>query len=539
MSLSFGTAGMRAPVGPADNQMNVRQVTRISAGVAAWLAEQAAQSPHAVESVYPGDSAPSIGLAFHEDDAALRIVVGYDARYGSHAFATATAEVFAGAGFEVFLMPTPTPTPIVPWLIKQWHLDGGVQITASHNPAPDNGYKVYTSLGRQISSAAASEIEECIDAVGPAVDVPRVFVRPASDQLRRYVDDVVGLVAPKQADLLRVNNERASLRIAFTAMHGVGGRALMQGLQAAGFVHIFPVAEQHYPDPTFPTVEFPNPEEPAAVERLLAHGDKVDADVLIALDPDADRCAVGVRCKDGTLRMLRGDETGPLLATRLIPRWEGSDTGKRPIVATTIVSSQLLPTIAADRGWDLRQTLTGFKNLMAAAGTEQIAYGCEEAVGIAPAPALVDDKDGIATALLICAWAAELKARRLTLLDELDELYRAYGVHVGHQISARTVNPTALITSLSRVPWEELLGFPGEVRSLAEVSGLPAMNGMQFLGQHEAGRVRIIARASGTESKAKIYIEITQDPGDLSRRHEAAELLESVSRTVSGLVARL
>lgn len=533
MSLSFGTAGMRAPVGPADNQMNVRQVTRVTAGVATWLAEQAAAHPHSPESVYPPDSSAGIGVAFHEEDAPVRVAVGFDARYGSHAFATAAAEVFAGAGFEVFLMPTPTPTPIVPWLIKQWHLDGGVQITASHNPAPDNGYKVYTASGRLLGTEAATEIERRIEEIGEAASVPRVFVRPAADQLRRYVDNLVALVRPTQGDLLRVNNERASLKIAYTAMHGVGGRALKQGLEAAGFVHIFPVVEQLYPDPTFPTVEFPNPEEPDAVARLLAHGEEVHADILIALDPDADRCAVGVRSKDGSLRMLRGDETGPLLATHLLA------DATRPIVATTIVSSQLLPAIAADRGWDLRLTLTGFKNLMAAADPHSITFGCEEAVGIAPAPQLVDDKDGIATALLTCAWAAELKGRGLTLIDELDDLHRAYGVHVGTQISTRTINPPALIESLSRINWEELLGFDGQVTSLAEITGLPAMHGMHFIGQHADGRVRIVARPSGTESKAKVYIEITQPPGTIAGRGRAIRLLDEVSRAVKDLIAQL
>lgn len=533
MSLRFGTAGMRAPVGPADHQMNVTQVTRISAGVASWLAVQASRSPNMHSPGFPQDAGPGIGSAFHAEDVALRVVVGYDNRYGSHAFATTTAEVFAGAGFEVFLMPSPTPTPMVPWLIRQWGLDGGVQITASHNPAADNGYKVYAADGRLLGEEGSAEIEQLISEVGPVTDVPRVFVRPAQDQLRRYVDDLISVVAPKQADLLRVNNERANLRIALTAMHGVGGRAAVQTLQAAGFAHIFTVREQHYPDPTFPTVDYPNPEEPAAVKMVLEHGEETEADIVIALDPDADRCAVGVRGASGDLVMLRGDETGALLATRQVPAWEGA--GSPPTVSTTYVSSQLLPAIAADRGWDLHLTMPGFKNLMSAAGKRTVAFATEEAVGIAPAPSLVDDKDGIATALVACAWAAELKGRGLSLADELDALHRAYGYFVGRQISQRTVDPNELISAwLDSLP-ETVAGAELSVTTLAEASGYSALKGCVVTASHEDGNIRVIARPSGTEKKAKFYVEVV----NTDSKERARALLTTVCETIEAHIKQL
>ncbi|VEH04735.1 Phosphoglucomutase/phosphomannomutase [Corynebacterium kutscheri] len=506
--LTFGTAGLRAPIGPAEHQMNVQQVSRISSAVATWLAKQAAQHPHE-HPAFPENELSGIHSSFRHEDSAPRVVVGYDARYGSHAFATAAAEVFAGAGFEVFLMPTPTPTPMVPWLIKQWDLSGGIQITASHNSAADNGYKVYMANGRQLCSEGAHEIEKLLESTPAATDIPRVFVRPAPDMSRRYIDDCVNLIVPEQSDLLRVNAERSQIKIAFSAMHGVGGRTLKHSLQVAGFAQVFPLAEQLHPDPSFPTVNFPNPEEPEAVRALLEFGQHVCADILIALDPDADRCAVGIRKHNGDYVMLRGDETGPLLATHLVPEYTGQ--GKRPVVSTTFVSSQLLESIALDKGWDFRTTLTGFKNLMNAA--DQVDYACEESVGIAPAPQLVDDKDGIITALYICAWAAELKARGLTLGDEMDLLYRRYGIFAGKQIAFRTGHPEELISALEKNMPHTLGGI-----TITRCPFNAPLAVIHLRGTNEQAQLRILARASGTESKAKVYVEVSQtDTMDTAR----------------------
>ncbi|GAA1472275.1 phospho-sugar mutase [Corynebacterium felinum] len=544
-SVSFGTAGMRAPVGPAAHHMNVGQVTRISSCIAAWLALNASprKSGHdraAFESVRD----LGIGQAFHDEDPAPKVVVGYDSRYGSHIFATTTAEVFAGAGFEVFLMPTPTPTPLVPWLIRKWGLDGGVQITASHNPASDNGYKVYMGNGRQMPRSGEVAVERLLVDAPAASAIPRVTVRPCQDVVRRYIDEVTAVVIPEQGDLLRINNERASLTIALTALHGVGGRSIMQALQTAGFAQVHSVASQHYPDPTFPTVSFPNPEEPSALVELFELGEQVQADVLLALDPDADRCAVGIRTKAGHLKMLRGDETGPLLATRLVPRYSGE--GQRPVVATTVVSSQLLGVIAEDMGWDLRLTFTGFKNLNAAAGDEPVTFAYEEAMGISPTPWIVDDKDGIATALIVASWAAELHAKGLDFDDELEALYRRYGYFTGTQVSVRTQDPSALMhTCIENLP-HRLCGVDVTAKTVPVLSNTCGMSessrppaGLVLNGECEVGKVRVIVRASGTEPKVKVYIEVVQENGSTADRGSAVALVDALAAELSTLLARL
>ena len=504
MTLTFGTAGLRAPVGPGDGQMNVKQVTRVTAGLASWFAERSAglnrhhEAPSSLES--------GIGHALYGDEGPMQFVVGYDARYGSSIFARTAAEVLAGAGYDVILLPGPTPTPVVSWLIRERNLDGGIQITASQNPASDNGYKVYLEDGAQLPAELEASVLEEIAAVGSPSDVPRVTVRCTTDQQRRYVDQVVERVDPEEGDRLRVNNDRAALRVCYTAMHGVGGRALTQALQAAGFAQTWPVPEQQHPDPTFPTVRFPNPEEPDAVELVLATAQSVDADIIVALDPDADRCAVGCKDVDGTYRMLRGDELGPLLATRLVPacgtKAEGATA--RPIVATSIVSSRLLQRIAQDRGWDYRETPTGFKNLARAAGSpSDLAFAYEEAIGTCPYPGLVADKDGIATALIACCWAAELKSAGTTLLDELHALHRAYGYMAGTQVSLRSSDPAEIVSMIAAHAPHSVAGIP------FTTTALPQAAGVLMTGESDVATIRVVARSSGTENKTKVYIEVS------------------------------
>ncbi|PRQ11393.1 phosphoglucomutase [Corynebacterium sp. 13CS0277] len=513
--------------------MNVTQVTRATAGLAAWLVERSASLHIPHPAVLDEETAGHIGATMYGQNGPLRVAVGYDARYGSHTFAACAAEVFAGAGFEVFLLPTPTPTPVMPWLVRSRGLDAGVQITASHNPASDNGYKVFLAGGAQLVSPDDRAIEAHIAHVTDPLAVPRVPVRPGADPLRRYIDDIVERVAPPEGDKLRVVGERAALAVTFTAMHGVGGRALNQVLQAAGFARSQPVAAQQYPDPTFPTVSFPNPEEPGATDLLLAEGAAQGADLLIALDPDADRCAVGVPYHDPTtdqtqFRMLRGDELGPLLATRVVPAHPAHATTPAPVVATTVVSSELLGLIAADKGWDYRETLTGFKNLARAADDApgELVYAYEEAIGTCPLPDLVPDKDGIATALLVCAWAAELKAQGRGLLDELDAIYRTHGYFSGAQVSIRTADAADLVDALAHHAPATLAGM--EITSSPLRSNQGVVLRLQPADTTEdtaAGpRCRIIGRASGTEPKAKFYVEISRT----SSTQEAEALLARV-----------
>ena len=559
MTLTFGTAGLRAPVGPGEDHMNVTQVTRATAGLAAWLVERSAtlHIPH--PAVVDEEALGNIGADMYGQDGPLRVAVGYDARYGSHTFAACAAEVFAGAGFEVLLLPTPTPTPVMPWLVRSRDLDAGVQITASHNPAADNGYKVFLAGGAQLVSPADREIEAHAARFTDPLAVPRVPVRPCADPLRRYLDEQVDLINPPQGDKLRVNNERAALNVTYTAMHGVGGRAINQALLAAGFARSTPVLSQQYPDPTFPTVNFPNPEEPGATDALLAEGEANSADVLIALDPDADRCAVGVPLPADALppgedagrrryRMLRGDELGPLLATRLVPAHRQQSPEPAPVVATTVVSSELLSVIAREKNWDFQQTLTGFKNLARAADGRpgELAFAYEEAIGTCPFPQVVPDKDGIATALVVCAWAAELKAVGRTLLDELNDIYATHGFFQGAQVAIRTTDAAALVHSLAHHAPEELAGLrvtaaPGSASAPLD-GGAPATPATGLLvlrlehpSDPQGPRCRIIARASGTEPKAKFYVEVSRTPSA-----EAAEaLLTEVIGALQGVLADL
>lgn len=445
------------------------------------------------------------------------MVVGYDTRYGSHVFARTAAEVFAGAGVEVTLLPAPTPTQLVPYLVKKKGLDGGVMITASHNPASYNGYKVYGRSGSQIRGAAERAIEEGIWEVTDPLAVPRVNVRPTTDQQRHYIEDVVGLVDPGQADLLRVNTERAELKIAYTPLHGVGGDVLRSALQTAGFAQTWPVTAQLHPDPTFPTLNFPNPQEPGATDLLLDLGKQVDADILIALDPDADRCAIGTKV-DGEHRMLTADELGPLLATRIVPE------GGR--VAASAVSSQLLALIAKDRGWQFTETLTGFKNLMSG---PDLDFAYEEADGISPAPRLVADKDGIATALVTCAWAAELRNRGGGLADELAQLHRKYGVFLSKQFGVRTSWPEDLVDDLRRHTPETLVGLP------VNASDLPEGQGVRLVAEGSQGSVRAIARLSGTESLVKVYLEVSK----AESRATAKRLLSQLEVDAKAMMSRL
>ncbi|MDO4910014.1 MAG: phospho-sugar mutase [Corynebacterium sp.] len=539
MSLRFGTAGLRAPVGPGRDQMNVAQVTRTSAAVAAWLSAKQAATHIGEEPTDPVmdhfSSLSAIEASHIRHNGTMRVVIGFDARYGSHVFATCASEVFAGAGFEVTLLPYPTPTPIVPWLVRKDEYDAGIQITASHNPAGDNGYKIYLDNGLQIDTQSANEIETMMALVDDIQAVPRVHVRPSTETERRYVDDIIALIEPGQDDRLRVNNERAALKIVYTAMHGVGSRVLSNALQNSGFALSWAVASQEHPDPTFPTIPFPNPEEPGATDEVLALAREKDADIIIALDPDADRCAIGIRTGNRQHRMLRGDELGPLLATRLVTE-SGSD------VATTFVSSRLLREIAEDRGWNYFESVTGFKNLMRTSPNLKFAY--EEAIGTAPAPWIVGDKDGIATALVACAWAAELKAKGLTLEDELRALYRRYGVHLARQVSKRTTDPRQLVETLGLRP-EIVAGGVNLTRCdplAGEIS--PEFDGVMFNGTSDAElKIRVVARASGTENKTKIYVEVSApaatDLKTAPSRATVAALLDAVCRDVEDLVTSI
>ncbi|WP_227834079.1 hypothetical protein [Nocardia macrotermitis] len=634
--LRFGTAGLRGPLRDGPDGMNVETVSRTTAGLAAWLRERC------------------LGGGV--------VIVGRDARHGSAEFATATAEVLAAAGFAVLPLPRPLPTPVLAFAVRELKAVAGVQITASHNPATDNGYKLYLSGGSQLIPPADTEIERCIEAVRDPI--PRADPLPTSPDphllnlpsgtpiaelgeeiVRRYLDRVATLptrldaqpdhtttpparldtqpdhtttpparldtqpddattppaqldTQPDHADTLHARLDtqpdhtttpparldtqpdddaqpgraeatreqaaarpggsgtetdsetvgdpgrsseafpdvmplpvrRNELRIALTPMHGVGGETAVAALRAAGFTDVRVVDEQFAPDPDFPTVSFPNPEEPGASDLLLALADRVDADVAIALDPDADRCAVGVRGPDG-FRMLRGDETGVLLGDFVL-RSAPADA----LVATTIVSSRLLGKLAPARGARYAETLTGFKWLArAGSGTiglgpeaaaerhhaglpivprqPRLVYAYEEAIGHCVDPAAVRDKDGISAAVAVAELVARLRAEDRGLLDLLDDYALEFGLHAGDQVSLRLADQAAAAQVLARLrenPPDVIAGTPVTCTDSAQVRGPMRTDALIF----EADTFRVVVRPSGTEPKLKCYLEVFEPVPD-------------------------
>ncbi|MBH0777452.1 phospho-sugar mutase [Nocardia bovistercoris] len=510
--LRFGTAGLRGPLADGPDGMNTETVARATAGLAAWLRERC------------------LGGGV--------VVVGRDARHGSAEFAAVTAEVFAAAGFAVLSLPDPAPTPLVAFAVRQLRAVAGVQITASHNPATDNGYKVYLDGGSQLIPPADVEIEAAIAAVRTPIQRadhtagagdPRVIAalgeNPAAELVRRYLARAASLPA-----LLGGHGPRAEVRIALTALHGVGGATAKAALAAAGFADVHAVAEQFEPDPDFPTVSFPNPEEPGAADLLLALAAEVDADIAIAIDPDADRCAVGIPGADGW-RMLRGDETGVLLADRVL-RTAPPDA----LVATTIVSSRLLSRLAPARGARYAETLTGFKWLMRAG--DGLVYAYEEAIGHCVDPETVRDKDGITAAVLAVDLAAALKAAGRTLADELDDYAVEFGVHAGDQVSLRLPDSAAAAAVLDRLraaPPDAVAGCPVTCTDQSLVRGRLRTDALIFDGDG----LRVVIRPSGTEPKLKCYLEVVEPVGGHSgveaARKAAAERLSQLREFCSEL----
>ncbi|HEY6745044.1 MAG TPA: phospho-sugar mutase [Mycobacteriales bacterium] len=462
--LTFGTAGLRGPLRAGPAGMNRAVVRRTAAGLAARLTRSGAEGP---------------------------VVIGYDARHGSAEFAADSAAVLAGAGLDARLLPAPLPTPVLAHAVRLLHAAAGVMVTASHNPPKDNGYKVYASDGAQIVPPVDTEIEAAIGAVGPLSTIPMSYEYAVlgDEVLESYLDSVAAV--PR--------TEHRRIRTVHTALHGVGAAVLHEAFARAGFEPPVPVTEQAEPDPDFPTVPFPNPEEPGALDLALALAERTGADLLLASDPDADRCAVAVPDATGW-RTLSGDELGILLADHLIR------TGRTGTYATTIVSSSLLGKLCAARGVPFGETLTGFKWIVRAA--DDLAFGYEEALGYCVLPDAVRDKDGISAALLAADLAAALKADGLTLPDRLDELAAEFGVHETAQVSVRVADLARIADTMAALradPPATLLGRPATAEDL-----LPATDGLRW----RADGVRVVVRPSGTEPKLKAYLEVVTDSRD-------------------------
>ncbi len=520
--LAFGTAGLRAELGAGPNRMNRVVVRRAAAGVAAHVLELAA-----------GAYVP-------------RAVVGFDARHNSRIFAEETAAIFTAAGLQTFLMPSELPTPVLAYAIRALECEVGIMVTASHNPPQDNGYKVYLggraveedARGVQIVAPHDAGIAAHIDAVDDIGDVELATggwtVLPENIETD-YVASVSALTDPALTD--------RDLRIVLTPLHGVGGRTALSVLATAGFDDVTVVERQAHPDPDFPTVAFPNPEEPGALDLALETAARVDADLVIANDPDADRVALAARePSTGAWRMLRGDEVGTLLGLHLAARVTGADSTRAgldsPVVfANSIVSSRLLGSIARASGIEHVATLTGFKWI---ARVHDLSFGYEEALGYCVAPELVRDKDGISAALLLAELAATTRAGGRTLFDLLDDAYLVHGVHASDQLSVRVDSLDLLgvmMTGLRQDPPSSLAQSPVRVaEDLADGSTqLPPTDGLLYLTEDAT---RVIIRPSGTEPKLKCYLETVEPVGSRADLAGAKDTARRRLETVKADVAR-
>ncbi|MGL5825796.1 MAG: phospho-sugar mutase, partial [Nocardioides sp.] len=457
------------------------------------------------------------------------VVIGYDARHESDVFARATAEVVTGAGLTALLLPRPLPTPVLAAAIRELGCVAGVMVTASHNPAQDNGFKVYLGDGSQIAAPADAEIASCIAAIGSAVNVPRgrPYLVLSEEVVNTYLDTVAALAEDGPRDL----------RIVYTPLHGVGAACVPAVLETAGFAQLHVVPQQEHPDPDFPTVAFPNPEEPGALDLALELATADHADLVVANDPDADRCAVAVPDATGW-RILTGDEIGVLLGTYLIER-DRSAVRPTGTFAASIVSSSMLGRIAEAAGLAYVETLTGFKWI---GRVPALAFGYEEALGYCVDPDHVRDKDGISALLLICELAARLKADGRSLVDALDDLARIHGVHLTAQVSMRFTDLGHISTMMStlRARPPEHLGGQSVVRidDLLEGSEtLPPTDGLRYLLD---GGGRVIVRPSGTEPKLKCYLEVVVPVADTvaEARHNAAAQLAAWRSDMATILAR-
>jgi phosphomannomutase len=495
-SLTFGTAGLRGPLRGGPNGMNLAVVLRTTWALAKVLTDRGLRGS--------------------------RVVVGRDARHGSEEFALAAAEVLAAQGFSVELLLAAVPTPVVAFAVRHTSASAGIQITASHNPPSDNGYKVYFGGGFPIVPPTDGEIERAINEAPYADAIPRQAVRTSG----------VGLIQHYIDRAAHIRHTHGALRVALTPLHGVGGEYALDALVRAGFSDVRVVESQFAPDPDFPTVAFPNPEEPGALDALVKLAAEVDADIGVALDPDADRCAVAVPTPDGW-RMLSGDETGWLLGDYILAQIEPGPVIETTIVASTVVSSRMLASIAKTYGARHVETLTGFKWLSRADVDMPgctLVYAYEEAIGHCVDPAAVRDKDGISAAVLACDLVAALRNQGRTVLDALDDLARRHGVHTTTAVSRR-VNDTdeaaAVMARIRQSPPDRLAGFEVTTTDLLQENGQRRTDALILTGGDGETTLRVVVRPSGTEPKMKSYIEVRcGDVSDLNEARARAQRLQ-------------
>ena len=486
--LEFGTAGLRGAVAAGPNRMNRAVVRATTAGLARWLLER------------------------RRDAAQAGVVIGCDARHRSDEFADEAAATAAGAGIRVHLLPKRLPTPVLAFAVRQLSAAAGIMITASHNPAADNGYKLYLGDGAQIIPPADAEIEAAIQSLGPLSQVP--LAAPGSPLIVSHGDEVARAYLDAVCAFSPAPAGAAWLRFVYTPLHGVAGPVALRAFEQAGFAAPDVVTAQAAPDPDFPTVAFPNPEEPGALDLALAQARRSGADLVIANDPDGDRLAVAVPDPDapGGWRNLTGDQVGALLGAYLLAHDQEPPrpAAARPLVVSTIVSSSLLSRITAAAGAQYAQTLTGFKWIVRAGEHHpdtRFVFGYEEALGYAVGD-VVRDKDGIGAALALLGLAARARSGGESLLDAYDALEAKHGVHLTAQLTVATTAPLEVMSRLRAVTPDELAGEP--VRSVTDLTGgtreLPSAD---VLCYHLAG-ARVVVRPSGTEPKIKAYLEVVE-----------------------------
>jgi phosphomannomutase len=475
--LQFGTAGLRAAVGAGPLRMNRLVVRQAAAGLAAHLL---ATDPRARE---------------------RGVIVGYDARRKSDLFALDTARVMAAAGIRVFLFDQQVATPVLAWAIGHVDAAAGVVVTASHNPPADNGYKVYLGDGAQIVPPHDAEISARID----AVDATTVELAAADDPLVTAVGDDLVEAYVAMVPSVRLRPDVPGVPVAYTAMHGVGGALVLRAFESAGLPAPSVVAEQFEPDASFPTVAFPNPEEPGAMDLLLELAAQVGAAVAIANDPDADRLGAAIPQPDGSWRRLGGDEIGWLFADHILRHTEGDDR----LVVTTLVSSSLLARLAEAYGVHSAETFTGFKwigRTILDRPDQRFVFGYEQALGYLVAPRPLD-KDGITAAVMFAEIAGLAALEGVTLQDRLDDLAARFGRYVMAEQSIRMepAAAAAAVRALQASPPSAIAD-----RSVTEVAEYPEADLLRFVLD---GGVRVQVRPSGTEPKVKLYGEaVDTDP---------------------------
>jgi phosphomannomutase len=539
-ALAFGTAGIRAAMGAGPMRMNRLVAGRVAAGLARYIA---ATDPAAAEA---------------------GVVIGYDGRAKSGVFATDAARILSRAGVKVSMLPGPLPTPVLAFSVRHLGAAYGLMVTASHNPRQDNGIKVYVRDGGQLLPPEDADIASCIDAVDP-LRLPEDWSEgefaftSADEAVSAYITKVSA--GGRRTGL----GPEPGLKVVHTALHGVGDGTLRAVLASAGWPAPTPVAAQQQPDPAFPTVPYPNPEEPGVLDLAAATAEREGADLVLANDPDADRLAVMLPGPDGW-RMLTGDELGALLGdavlTRLARRGTAADPGGRPpVVATTVVSGSLLRRLAQAAGVRCVTTLTGFKWIARAGGPDGgLVYGYEQALGYAVRPDLVADKDGISAALLVLQLAAEEAGKGRTLADRLDDIALAHGVHVTRPRSLRAEGVAGLarladaVERVRKEPPRMLAERPVTVTDLREgAEGAVDLAGGQaercpgqpippadVLIWHIGDDARVMIRPSGTEPNLKLYAEVAQpvqSRGDLPAARAGADgraerLLTEVAATL-------